>query len=120
MMIGASAINTSSEMIGSFCTNGPKIADESSVWLSSAPTTLSDFESMLIIITEKIAPVEVIPTNPKLSVSDDLLSFFSIDTPTAIANINGTVKAPVVAPDASKDIARNSGDVNNARTNIKP
>jgi hypothetical protein len=38
--------------------------------------------------------------------------------PAASARINGTVKAPVVAPDASKEIARNSGDVNNASIDI--
>ncbi len=48
------------------------------------------------------------PTMPKLSISENLLSFFSAETPAARARMKGTVTAPVVAPEASKEIAINS------------
>ena len=73
---------------------------------------------ILIIITAIIAPVDAIATKPKLSFSDDLESFLIAVTPIASAIIKGTVMAPVVAPDASKEIARNSLEVNKARTSI--
>ncbi|MPN40905.1 hypothetical protein SDC9_188445 [bioreactor metagenome] len=71
-------------------------------------------------MTPKIAPVDAIPTSPKLSFSDALLSFFRRETPNARPSMNGTVRAPVVAPEASKEMARNSGDMNTARTKIIP
>jgi hypothetical protein len=73
-----------------------------------------------MIITAIIAPVEVTATSPKLSFSDALLSFLSDDTPNAIARINGTVRAPVVAPEASKEIDMNSEDVKKASKRIIP
>ena len=73
---------------------------------------------MLIAITEMTAPVEATATRPKLSFSDDFESLLIAETPIARAIMNGTVIAPVVAPDASNDIARNSSDVKIAITNI--
>lgn len=49
----------------------------------------------------------------------NFITFFNITTPIARARINGTVIAPVVAPEASKDIAKNSFDVNIASIQIK-
>ena len=57
-------------------------------------------------------------TRPKLSFSDALLSFFKAETPMANASIKGTVNAPVVAPDASKEIAKNSAEIKNDKPNI--
>ena len=71
-------------------------------------------------ITAIIAPVEAIATSPKLSFSENLLSFFKFEIPTAIAKINGTVSAPVVAPEASKDIAINSEEAKMAIASIIP
>lgn len=69
-------------------------------------------------ITAIIAPADVIATKPKLSFSEALLSFFKAEVPMASPRIKGTVNAPVVAPDASKDIAKNSRDVNKAKIKI--
>ena len=55
-----------------------------------------------------------------LSFSDDLLSFFFRAIPIASARIKGTVMAPVVAPDESNEIAKNSGEVNKLRMKIPP
>jgi len=73
---------------------------------------------MPIARTDIIAPVEAIATRPKLSSSEAMLSFFNEEIPAESASTNGTVRAPVVAPDASKDTDKNSGDENNANTNI--
>ena len=118
-MIGSRAKITSPAILGNSCINGPSI-DVSVVSWGSPPVILSVLDIILIIITDMIAPVEAIATNPKLSFSDDLLSFFKLETPIARAKIKGTVKAPVVAPEASKEIAKNSGDVKNARIKIIP
>jgi hypothetical protein len=75
---------------------------------------------ILIIITDIIEPVEAIATKPKLSFSEALLSFFNFETLVAKAKIIGITKTPVVDAEASKDIAKNSGDVNNAIINIIP
>src|SRR5699024_5740590 len=73
---------------------------------------------MFMIITVIMAPVEAMATSSKLSFSDALLSFFSEETPNASAKRKGTVNASVVAPDASKEMARNSGDVKIASTKM--
>ena len=49
-----------------------------------------------------MAPADTMPTKPNESVSDAIASFFIRETPAAIAKMNGTVIAPVVAPDESK------------------
>ena len=69
--------------------------------------------------TAMIAPDEAKATRPKLSFSEALLSFFNLDIPTERANIKGTAIIPVVAPEASKAIARNSRDANIASRKIK-
>ncbi len=66
-------------------------------------------ETILIIIIANIGPAEASPTIPKLS-SSDVLPPFSCETPYPKANINGVVIAPVVAPDASTEIAKNSSE----------
>ena len=62
-----------------------------------------------------IAPLEASATKPKLSSSAALLSFFNFEIPTASERMNGTARIPVVAPEASKEIAKNSLDVNSAK-----
>src|SRR5690606_8573844 len=115
--MGSNATIISNATIGNFFKKGPIIEFEISC-SPKLPDILSVLAIIFIIITAMIAPVEAIATNPKLSCSDALLSFLSAETPKASARINGTVKAPVVAPDASKDIAKNSGEVNKASTRI--
>ena len=73
---------------------------------------------MFRIITLIIAPAEASATRPKLSSSDALLSLRSREMPTAKARRKGTARIPVVAPDASNAIARNSGWVKNAKTKM--
>lgn len=98
-----------------------KIIDvDTSVSISRVAVILSVLDKILIIITAIIAPDDAIATKPKLSFSEDLLSFLRWDTPKERASIKGTVKAPVVAPEASKDIAKNSGDVNIESNKIIP
>ena len=76
-------------------------------------------EKILSIITDIIAPTDAIATSPKLSISEALLSFFIVDTPSAKASIKGTAKIPVVAPEASKAIVKNSIGVNSANIKTK-
>ena len=99
---------TSAAMTGIFSANGPIIERDEVSAAGRLPVSLSVFENMPISITAIIAPADAIATIPKLSISDALLSFFRAETPIARASINGTVTAPVVAPEESKDIARNS------------
>ncbi len=66
-------------------------------------------------ITAIIAPAEAMATKPKLSSSEALLSLRRRAMPTAKARIKGTASMPVVAPEASKAMARNSGWVKKAR-----
>lgn len=113
-------MNISLDIVGIFSINGAIIKSDELVLISKLPDILSILDIILITMTAIIAPEEAIATNPKLSFSEDLLSFLRVETPIARANINGTVRAPVVAPDASKDIAKNSGDVNKARIKINP
>src|SRR5574344_1263219 len=87
---------------------------------SRSPEILSIFDIILIIITDIIGPVDAMATNPKLSLSDALQSFFNCETPIASARIKGTVNAPVVAPEASKDIAKNSREVIQASIKMIP
>ena len=70
--------------------------------------------------TEIIAPAEAIPRSPKLSFSEDLLSLLRTDIPAASVTMNGTVIAPVVAPEASKEIASNSLEEKRERISIIP
>jgi len=64
-----------------------------------------------------IGPTETTPIRPKPSVLAARLSLRSSVTPSAIAMMNGTVMAPVVAPDASKAMARNSSEAFRASRN---
>ncbi len=83
---------------------------ESEIPESSPAENSFVFENMSKSNTDIIAPVDAMATNPKLSFSDALLSFFNFDIPTDRDKINGTASIPVVAPEASKDIAKNSRD----------
>ena len=58
-----------------------------------------------------IAPADAIEISPKLSFSDDLLSFFIFVSPSDNDNKNGTANIPVVTPEESKAIANISNDV---------
>ena len=73
-----------------------------------------------MIKTPIMAPAEIIPIRPKLSSSESFESFFNAEIPVPNASTKGTVRAPVVAPEASKAIARYSGDTNsdNRKINI--
>ena len=62
-----------------------------------------------------MAPTEAMATRPKASASERDESFFMADTPAAIAKTKGTVSAPVVAPEASKDTAKYSGGAKTAK-----
>ena len=64
----------------------------------------------LINIIAKIGPHDAIPTRPKLS-SSDILPLFNWETPSPRAKIKGVVIAPVVAPEASTEMSRNSSEV---------
>ena len=64
---------------------------------------------ILIDIIAKIGPAEASPTMPKLS-SSEVSPPFSWETPYPRASINGVVIAPVVAPDASTEMAKNSSE----------
>ncbi len=68
--------------------------------------------------TLMIAPAEAMATRPKLSASEATLSLRRREMPTARAKRKGTAKMPVVAPEESKAMAKNSGWVNNARTKM--
>ncbi len=70
-------------------------------------------------ITASIGPELIIPTSPK-EFSSDFLPPLTLESPSDNARTKGVVKAPVVAPEASNDIARNSSDTSNANTNITP
>ena len=105
---------------GSSCKNGNITDEELETATSSLPDSFSVFVNIFIMRTDKIAPVDAIATRPKLSFSEALLSFFKLATPSPKAKINGTVNAPVVAPDASKAMARNSDDENIASAKMNP
>ncbi len=84
------------------------------------PLSLSMPINSPVTITPMMAPVEDIPTRPKLFASAFLLLFFIEETPAASASINGVVNAPVVAPEASKAMERKSSDENRDKTKISP
>ena len=117
-IIGNTAIADSSASTVISLRKGASTDDELPSMISTEPCISSMSNMMLIAITEMTAPVEATATRPKLSFSDDFESLLIAETPIARAIMNGTVIAPVVAPDASNDIARNSSDVKIAITNI--
>ncbi len=67
---------------------------------------------------EIIAPADAKPSKPKLSSSADPCLVLIAAIPTVRASRKGTVKLPVVAPEASKVIAKNSLETKKARTKI--
>ncbi len=70
-------------------------------------------------IIERIGPALIIPTSPK-EFSSDCLPPVTFDIPREIAKTKGVVRAPVVAPEASKEIAKNSSATNIASAKIIP
>lgn len=78
---------------------------------SKLPVITKFFDPIPASKTAMITPAEAMPNKPKLSSSEASLSFFSTEIPTPRARIKGTVRAPVVAPEASKAMARYSGEV---------
>ena len=64
-----------------------------------------------------MGPALIIPTSPK-EFSSESLPPFTLERPKERARTKGVVRAPVVAPDASNDMARNSSDTSKARIKI--
>ena len=89
----------------------------SMVFADKSPVNSLIPEKILIIKTAIMGPVEAIPTKPKLSSSDSFPALFE-NNPMASDEIKGTVRTPVVAPGASKEIEINSGGAINASINI--
>ena len=94
-------------MCNNLLINTSKILSENAS-VSKVPFIPSILSNTPINITAIITPVEAIAKSPKLSFSEALLSFLSLDIPRERESIKGTVKAPVVAPEASKEMAKNS------------
>ena len=67
-----------------------------------------------------IAPADAIEIIPKLSFSDDRLSFLIFEIPNDKAKRKGTANIPVVTPDESKAIANISKEVFKDNRNITP
>ena len=65
----------------------------------------------------RIGPALMVPTSPK-EFSSVFFPPFTFERPRDIARIKGVVRAPVVAPEASKEIARNSSETKMANTKI--
>ena len=65
----------------------------------------------------RIGPIETTPIRPKPRSLEARVLLRSSVTPSAIDMMNGTVMAPVVAPDASKAMARNSSEADSANRN---
>src|SRR5690554_1251942 len=86
----------------------------------NSPFNLSMPRISPVTKTPKMAPVDEMPTRPKLSTSLDLLLDFNAEIPAARASIKGTVTAPVVAPEASNAMAIKSLDEKIERIRIKP
>lgn len=80
----------------------------------------SGFDSMPSTSAPMMAPAEAMPTRPKESSSDFWLSLLTAEAPADKASKNGTVSAPVVAPEASKDTARKNWSESTASTSIMP
>ena len=82
------------------------------------PVTSSVLIKKFRIKTPNIAPDAINPTIPKVFSSAIRVQSFFIDAiPSDSASTNGTVIAPVAAPDASNAIAKKSADVNIAKPN---
>lgn len=120
MNTGTKAMKISYAVLGIAFKKGSMIDFEFKASISDDEVSANSMflDNIYISITAIIGPVAEIPTSPKLSSSDNLLSFLIEDTPTESAKINGTVKAPVAAPDESKAIARNSGVIKNDKINM--
>ena len=80
-------------------------------------TALPPLEKKPSSRTERIGPIEHSATRPKLSASARS-SLLTLETPSPIARMNGTVIAPVVTPPESKAMQRKSRSVNAASTKI--
>src|SRR5690606_18826735 len=109
--IGSKAIKISFEIVGSSWIKGSSIVPDG--FKSTGNSPVNSFCPVMIFknITAMIAPEEEIATKPKLSFSEAFPFFFKEDIPEDNANINGTVSAPVVAPEASNEMAKNSLEV---------
>jgi len=109
-MRGTIATILSLQYSGRMDVKTPTIVSDCSTFEERDPAKLLEPFNSPKIITDMTAPTEAIATNPKLSFSEALLSFFSIDMPTDKDKIKGTASMPVVEPEASREIARNSGE----------
>ena len=63
-----------------------------------------------------MGPALIIPTSPKEFLR--ILTSLTLERPKERARTKGVVRAPVVAPDASNDMARNFSDTSKARIKI--
>ena len=98
MTIGAKAKADSAVILGRLSMKGWIMLVEASLCVSRDPEISLSPAITLIAITAIIAPDDAIPTKPKLSLSDAMLSFFSRETPTARASKGHRQRFPVVAP----------------------
>ena len=107
--IGETANRISPAIFGNSCRNGASQFAATASWPGIEPESgSSERTNNPKINTARMAPAEAIPTRPKLSSSADCVFRFRDATPTASANMKGTVKAPVVDPEASKAMANRS------------
>src|SRR5690554_4474957 len=120
MIIGSNDTKDSHAMLSNFDQYTSKRLELAICVSGNTPSSLSTLRKRPATKTPIIAPVDEIPTSPKLSASPILLSFLMAETPAANASMKGTVTAPVVAPDASNAMARKSNEENSDKIKIKP
>ncbi len=84
-----------------------------SPWMCSCPVRMD------MSMTARMGPALMTPTIPKLS-SSAVFPPLIRERPAVSARTKGVVRAPVVAPEASKAMARNSSETRMARTKITP
>ena len=112
-------------MIISFATIGASWMNRDKMPASAAPAMSGaspnfGFDIMPKISAPMMAPADAMPTRPKESSSDFWLSLLMAEAPADKASKNGTVSAPVVAPEASKDTARKNWSASMPSTSIAP
>ena len=118
-MMGKSAISISFATIGASWIKCEKMPASLTTAMSGTSPN-SGFESMPSTSAPMMAPAEAMPTRPKESSSDFWLSLLMAEAPADKASKNGTVSAPVVAPEASKDTARKNWSASTPSTSITP
>ncbi len=117
-VIGKSALIDSIKIVGIELIIGPN-TPSAIIYSPIFPWMFFCPEIMDINITARIGPALIVPTRPK-EFSSAIFPPFILDNPSDIASTNGVVRAPVVAPEASKEIARNSSETKGAIIKIIP